>query len=333
MSKKLGFYAVLAALLTMSSNSSALDVLSPEDEEMFLGVDSGNNVRDALAGDDGNNEVKYKELSRGEALHSIPVPDEVNAKAPLYENTVFLKVSPDTPRTVEYPIGKERQERDEWRLEWYDPDAMSVPEEKKVDVKKERVIKKYKEQINDCLQQWQDKLDLETMMMENGKRYDNAAYLSETMQNMELCYKDVGYDIIDHMYGGDQYALNQYEEKIKEFHVDSSSPSFDAKYCGDFCSVQAVASLQLERFEDFRTYLAEMIDKAPMKDIDEIAVTKNTDEENNSLSDEEIYIDDEDVLLIEDNGVLQGNNHQLQRQDQNGIYLDSDGVPLIDEDL
>jgi len=151
-------------------------------------------------------------------------------------------------------------------------------------------------------------------MLEEGNRYNNAAYLSESLQNMGLCYRDVGYDIIDHLYGGNEDKSEQFEEDIKQFHVDSSDPSFNAKYCDDFCSVQAIAQMQLEKFTDFRIYLTKMIKEAPMIDIDE-EIEEDVGEEGTEVQEFEELLDD-----------------NVESKDD-GIYIRESDLPLIDEDI
>lgn len=51
--------------------------------------------------------------------------------------------------------------------------------------------------INSCLELRQERIELERDMYERLKTPESLAYLSETMQDVNLCYEDIGLEIID----------------------------------------------------------------------------------------------------------------------------------------
>ena len=309
MIKNQNFYMFFVAGLLIGQSCFAVDYLDVEDEALL----KGDNVVE-VATENEDIDIKKSVPSRGEALHAVAVPDEINEQALKYKNEVVLDVKNGTPRSFEYPIGKERKEREEWRFQWYDIDAMQAYKKQEVDTSAEEKRAEYIRKVNDCNESLQNQLGIEIAMLEEGNRYNNAAYLSESLQNMGLCYRDVGYDIIDHLYGGNEDKSEQFEEDIKQFHVDSSDPSFNAKYCDDFCSVQAIAQMQLEKFTDFRIYLTKMIKEAPMIDIDE-EIEEDVGEEGTEVQEFEELLDD-----------------NVESKDD-GIYIRESDLPLIDEDI
>jgi hypothetical protein len=127
-----------------------------------------------------------------------------------------------------------------------------------------RLIDDYKAKAADCLGSRKDQLDMEMSMLDGKQLYRNVAYLSETFEDIMHCYDDLGLDIIDVFYYGDNEVLRKYNQTTPQFEVKSTAPNFDTKYCHDgFCSMASVAELQLDKFADFERYLHQLLDEAP----------------------------------------------------------------------
>lgn len=126
-------------------------------------------------------------------------------------------------------------------------------------------IAAYREQIASCLDARADGLDLEKAMLYQGNVYDAAAYLSQTFAEVNACYENIGYDIINAYYDGNPEMLAAFAQKAQSFYVGGADTGFNPKFCGEDCSMQAVADAQTEQFAAFRTYLAWLLAERPQE--------------------------------------------------------------------
>ena len=126
-------------------------------------------------------------------------------------------------------------------------------------------IAAYREQIASCLDARADGLDLEKAMLYQGNVYDAAAYLSQTFAEVNACYENIGYDIINAYYDGNPEMLAAFAQKAQSFYVGGADTGFNPKFCGEDCSMQAVADAQTEQFAAFRTYLARLLAERPQE--------------------------------------------------------------------
>lgn len=126
-------------------------------------------------------------------------------------------------------------------------------------------IAAYREQIASCLDARADGLDLEKAMLYQGNVYDAAAYLSQTFAEVNACYENIGYDIINAYYDGNSEMLAAFAQKAQSFYVGGADTGFNPKFCGEDCSMQAVADAQTEQFAAFRTYLARLLAERPQE--------------------------------------------------------------------
>lgn len=129
----------------------------------------------------------------------------------------------------------------------------------------EAEIAAYREQIASCLDSRADGLDLEKAMLYQGNVYDAAAYLSQTFAEVNACYENIGYDIINAYYDGNPEMLAAFAQKAQSFYVGGADTGLNPKFCGEDCSMQAVADAQTEQFAAFRTYLARLLAERPQE--------------------------------------------------------------------
>lgn len=128
-------------------------------------------------------------------------------------------------------------------------------------------IAAYREQIASCLDTRADGLDLEKAMLYQGNVYDAAAYLSQTFAEVNACYENIGYDIINAYYDGNPEMLAAFAKKAQSFYVGGADTGFNPKFCGEDCSMQAIADAQMEQYAAFRTYLAQLLAERPHGDL------------------------------------------------------------------
>lgn len=124
-------------------------------------------------------------------------------------------------------------------------------------------VRKIRAMINTCLEIRQEKLEMERDMYEKLKSADSLAYLSETMRDVNLCYEDIGLEIIETYYGSDVTELAAFEKKAREFYVSGTGLNFNPKFCGETCSMSAVFDAQMAKYADFRVYLTKLLDRRP----------------------------------------------------------------------
>lgn len=96
-------------------------------------------------------------------------------------------------------------------------------------------------------------------MLYQGNVYDAAAYLSQTFAEVNACYENIGYDIINAYYDGNPEMLTAFAKKAQSFYVGGADTGFNPKFCGEDCSMQAIADAQMEQYAAFRTYLAQLL--------------------------------------------------------------------------
>ncbi len=274
LNKKLLFLLCSVAAV-FAFDAQAVDVLQPEDEGIVWEVqtDEGKKVRgiiDEVVSGGGTEEIVYVEPLkpfRGPGLQSIPVPEEINKRAYEYRNSqaddslVYLNAKSAAPRSLNYPIGAERRAVDSWRH----GDFMSnFRRESAATTAHKKMVDDYKVKIADCRNSKKEQIDMEMSMLYDKQLLRNAAYLSETFGDIMQCYDDLGLEIVDVFYHGDKDVLRRYNQTTQQFEVKSSAPNFDTKYCQEgFCSMTAVAELQMEKFADFEYYLKQLLDEAP----------------------------------------------------------------------
>ncbi len=127
-------------------------------------------------------------------------------------------------------------------------------------------VGKLREMITYCLDVRQDRIELERSMYERLRTPESLAYLSETMRDVNLCYEDIGLEIIETYYDNDINELAKHHDISQTFYVNGTGLNFDPKFCGETCSMDAVFNAQMAKYTDFRVYLTKLLDKRPLKD-------------------------------------------------------------------
>ena len=276
MNKKLVVCSFLALFQIVGSmRANAVDVIKAEDEDILwdANVYSDETLKgvttDLTEGEYDRYgrrivRVEQREPSIGIPMQQIRVPDEVNAKAPLYDNPEIIKTYHPMGNNAMYPADNMKQNREsyrgpinpDWIRKGYTPEMISVRQER---------ISFYRDEIHACMDMHKDHLGIEIEMLNSdGNLYENAAYLSQTLEEVEQCYDNIGLDIIDEFYGHNNDVLRDYNRHSADFHVNGTEASFNPKYCRENCSIRAIAELQLDKFEEFRIYLYKLLDRAPI---------------------------------------------------------------------
>lgn len=188
-----------------------------------------------------------EDLLAEQVVKSAPAP------ANGYEKVVFpisrkRAYSPNAPRKVE----------------WFNPTELPTQKIEHLPAADSQVAQ-LKQAIKDCLNQRKDQLDLERDMLEQQTSQTNAAYLSKTIEEINLCYEDIGYKIIETYYDNDIATISAYTQKLKTFYVNGTQPSFDAGFCDKTCSMKAIIDAQMVKFAEFRLYLSKLLKERPLK--------------------------------------------------------------------
>lgn len=146
------------------------------------------------------------------------------------------------------------------KIEWFNPDELPTKRPLK---QEDPLADELRAAISDCPKARQEQLDLERDMLEQEKTAANAAYLSQTMQEINLCYEDIGRKILETYYTDDSMAFKKFAEKVQTFYVNGTDASFDPNFCGETCSMQAIVDAQMVKFAEFRIYLTQLLDERP----------------------------------------------------------------------
>ncbi len=228
-------------MLVMINSANAYDVIRDEDATLLKG----------LVEDDIKEEVVvYEEKAE------VKKPRIVIKK----DNTNVITKTPYIPHV--YPTASERSQKDMEAKEWFkipNRDVVDV-----VDIQEENdLVEEIKKDINDCLENKKDNLDIERALMLEGNVYDNTTYLTQTFEDINICYENIGYNIISNLYGNDDKVLNEFEKKSKEFYVKATDTSFDPKFCENECSLDALIKNQLDKFKKYRIYLSKLLVDRP----------------------------------------------------------------------
>lgn len=223
----------LGVCLLTTANTHAVETLTPEDEAFVI------------------DDVLIKDVKR--TNHIAPNRPITSPASLESSNEIVLPASGQ----YAYPANAPR------KIEWFAPNALPTNQAHEINTSE---VDTFKAMINDCIAIRKDKLDLEREMFEEDKSPQNAAYLSQTFADINLCYTDIGYNIIETFYNQDANTLADFTNKAKTFYVRGTAPSFDINYCGETCSMNAIIEAQMVKFAEFRLYLTKLLEERPVSE-------------------------------------------------------------------
>ena len=207
---------------------------------------------------------KEAENFRPKPVQLIKVPDEARVNEVWYDNFEDMTVRAETPRSFNYPIGDERRQRNEDLRAAFDPMQRMAEVQSGETPEHRDAVAHYKQEILNCTRARSEKTALETDLLDyDGRMYDNAAYLSNTLAETEICLREIGYEIVEVMYRNDPDVLAEYDEHAQSLHVDATSVDFKPKFCGENCSMKAVVDAQRTRMAEFQKYLCQLLNESP----------------------------------------------------------------------
>lgn len=272
--------------ITLHTPCSAVEVLRAEDEGILWSwrADADDSDKGTLTKTIGGNMVEQR-MSKNNIkivtknglqdvtnshIQEIAVPDYINAQAPEFANDELAPahapymVRRPAPRAMaqnNQPINLGRLSSKEMsRRKWYKPNMSAASRAHQA------LIFSYLEAIDACTDNVSDRLAVEESFINQGNLYNNSAYLSNTFKEIEQCYDDIGLDIIDDFYDSDPEVWKEYNRRVQGFHVNSHDVLFNPRYCGEgSCSMKAIADLQMDKFDEYKAYLIELLENAPEK--------------------------------------------------------------------
>ena len=274
------------------------------------GADASGAAADVAAGKAGGEAAK--ETAAGQSAVAEKKEESIKRKEPGTATGAAARA--DEEIKYVYPSKNERETAREPLREWYNPAAYpQAGAAQRYQAQKDGLAagaadeearraenEEWRDAIASCLDGKADGLKLEKAMLYNSNTYDAAAYLSQTFAEVNACYEAVGRDIIRRYYGDDAARLAAFEEKARTFYVGGTDVNFNPSFCGDNCSLDAVAEAQMQKFADFRTYLGQLLNERPLvpvvPDGAYVAGTGGETAADGVYVDDDIYIDDAYVL-------------------------------------
>ena len=168
------------------------------------------------------------------------------------------KVQDTTKNKPQYifPTKKERQKSRTEEKEWFKSFSSLQDETKKT---KDPRFKEFKEAINACYDNHKQSINLEKSFLRNGNIYKNASFLSQTFEKINSCYEGMGLDIISTFYNNDTTMLENFNQEAKTFYVKGADASFSGRHCDETCSFEAIIDEQISKFEEFKSYLFDLL--------------------------------------------------------------------------
>ena len=228
------FSMILATITLTSTNTFAYDTIKQEDEKLIKEIVASDNINKVQT-NNSNSTIEVKPAIISSKQKEIPP---------------YIYPTKDA-------ISASRENQKEW----------FVPRSKEIKTSpstpKDPLIEDIKEQIHNCMENKSEELQIEKTFLKDGNLYNNAAYLSQTFEDINTCYETIGYDIISLYYNDNPRVLNNFENKVKSFYVTGTTSSFKPTHCKDDCSFDAIVETQLDKFKDFRTYLSELLANRP----------------------------------------------------------------------
>ena len=257
-----------------ADGKAAEEKAKADGDNAFVATESGNNLKDLS-----------KAVVAGKADTVAVAPAEDKTKAAVVatdeakEDKAVNEAAAYAAEDIEYvyPSKSEREAARQPLREWYNPEAQpyagagarqaegGADEVAGANGVSARDVEadRWRNEISACLDDNQDAVEMEQAMLYKSNTYEAAAYLSQTFAKVNACYENIGYGIINDYYGGDPAMEKEFAEKARRFYVGGADTGFNPAFCGDNCSLAAVANAQRHKFAEFRTYLAALIENRP----------------------------------------------------------------------
>ena len=281
----------------VTGDNATTPQMQENEEEIMVEIPEKNNLKDTMKTvAEGNNTQNV--------ATSIEVPSILDDEKKQTSETKTIQHYNDEIRYT-YPSKKERNDARQPLREWYDPN-LNLKEDilTKTSAQPEipdATLENFKTAISDCLDSRKSALDIDRSMLYRQNTYDAVAYLSQSFEEINRCYENVGYDIIDTYYQGNSMLKNSFMQKAKTFYLSGTDVNFSPRFCGENCSLNALVTAQMDKFAEFRTYLAQLLEERPSSS--EVTNLKEFSETQKNPRDdipEFMQYDDEDVPLIEE---------------------------------
>lgn len=258
-----------ASNVSDKTSEPAVKISSDADkaQEMTLDVNSGTNLKDTMKNvvegtpKEQVGEKKVEAVVQAETVSKIVENSESAEKEA--KDSASDRYQDEIGYT--YPSKSEREQARQPLKEWYNPESKAADTYKTEtkNVPQDETFMQYRLAIADCLDTRQDDLEMDKAMLKQGNMYDATAYLSQTLEEVNLCYENIGYDIIRDYYGDEPQVKARFANDARDFYITGSDVNFSPKFCGEDCSVEAMVDAQLAKFADFRTYLAKLLNERP----------------------------------------------------------------------
>lgn len=246
------YFCVISAICYLSTPAFSYDIIEKKDEAL---------LKDII------DETTITHSSSTSSLTSNPyIQPSLSEDLEEIENTKPEDVIPSSKESF-YPTKEERAQNRYEEKEWFKPRVKEIiqPNSLANIDENDPYLEEIKSSIHDCLNNKQNELDIGQTLLKEGNIYNNTAYLSQTFEDINTCYENIGYNIISLYYNDNEWTLQNYKQKLKTFYVSSSDAKFDTTYCTENCSLDAMVKNQINQFKLFRTYLSELLANRPQK--------------------------------------------------------------------
>ena len=221
------FSSVLAVLLANSLNVKAYDVILDEDEALLVGE-----VRGAKSEEELKLEQKKKDAD--------------------------LTLRENLERSVNFPVGNERNDDREWFKPFQFEKEQKVVEEESVNEKSEYLLK-----VDACIEEGLGSFGFERNLASVGNVYNNTAFMSKNFEKTNSCLSNLGIDIVNRFYGVDEDKIKEYNGKVSELYLQAGDVNIDPSFCGERCSLKSLFDMQMAKVVEFKDYLYTLLKEAP----------------------------------------------------------------------
>lgn len=193
-------------------------------------------------------------------LNGIAVNGDEGEKPVLAEERVEISPAGYQARDV-LSAGTARQAFEDEKKEWFNPDKLPTNVKKAEERASDVLANEYRLAVNACMDDVKERLYMERELFESGG--DSLAFLSQTMAEINLCYEDLGREIIERYYGNDRTMKRDFSKKTETFYISGTGVDLNPEFCGENCSMSNILDAQMHKFGEFRIYLYQLLDNIP----------------------------------------------------------------------